>query len=232
MQRKALIIQHVACETAGEIDFALTELGVARETVKVFADQTVPADLRDATCLVIMGGPMSVNDASLLPHIRDEMRLVESALKANVPILGVCLGSQLLASVLGASVRSAPRKEIGWHEVTVSEEGRGDPLFRNFAPRFDALHWHGEVYELPGGAVHLASSQLTSIQAFRYGKAAYGVLFHMEVTKRGLCEMTNSFVEELQAEGLDGDEICRGAETRLPLLQGQIRKAIPVWLAL
>ena len=122
-------------------------------------------------------------------------------------MLSICLGSQLLAHALGASVRPGAEKEIGWHEVTLTDAATEDPLFKDVAPSFTAFHWHGDVFDVPDGAVSLAHSAQTTHQAFRYGAHAYGLLFHLEVTPSLVASMTRAFADELAAEGLDGAAI-------------------------
>jgi GMP synthase (glutamine-hydrolysing) len=127
----------------------------------------------DAAGLIVMGGPMGVYEEARFPFLRRERNLIERALADRVPVLGICLGSQLLASALGAPVRKGLRKEIGWHPVYLEDAAGDDPLFRETPVEFDAFHWHGDVFDLPTGAVRLAHSSLTEYQAFRYGENAY-----------------------------------------------------------
>ena len=162
---------------------------------------------------------MGVYDHPQFPFLKDEMRLIEQALREQKPILGVCLGSQLLAAALGAPVTKGKQKEIGWHPVTLSRESANDSLFSSVESPFMPLHWHGDVFDLPRDAVSLASSTLTRHQAFRYGPNAYGLLFHMEMTEPMIQEMVKTFKEELAQERLDGFEILAKTSQHLPLFQ-------------
>lgn len=166
-----------------------------------------------------MGGPQSVYEQERFPYLRDEMHLIEQALRAEKPVLGTCLGSQLLAATLGASVAPGRQKEIGWFEVTLAEDARRDALFAATPDRFVGFHWHGDIFALPKGAVSLASSALTPHQAFRYGDTAYGLLFHMEITTQQVVEMVATFPDELHAAGVDARTILNGAKTHGPMLQ-------------
>jgi GMP synthase (glutamine-hydrolysing) len=132
------------------------------------------------------------------------------------PILGTCLGSQLLAAALGARVRPGPQKEIGWHEVTLTPEGRADPLWAEAPDSFAALHWHGDVFDLPRGATRLARSALTDVQAFRYGASAYGLLFHLEVTEPIVRDWVTHFAGELREAGMTPGAILAGVPEHLP----------------
>jgi GMP synthase (glutamine-hydrolysing) len=130
--------------------------------------------------LIFMGGAMSVNDG--LPHLEREARWVAQAVEAGRPVLGVCLGAQLIAKALGASVYRNPVKEIGWFEIELTGEGAADPLFAGVGPRETVFQWHGETFDLPPGARWLASSTACCHQAFRIGSSAYALQFHLEVT--------------------------------------------------
>ena len=198
---KIWVLQHTACETLGTIADALEAEALAWQYVRVFEGKNVPADIGDAGGLIVMGGPMGVYEQDRYPHLKDELRLIESALKAGKPILGVCLGSQLLAAALGAPVTRGARKEIGWYPVHLTQEASQDRLWSGAPREFMALHWHGDVFELPPGAVNLASSELTRNQAFRYDKYAYGLLFHLEMSEPMIEAMADAFGDELSAAG-------------------------------
>ncbi len=134
-------------------------------------------------------------------------------------MLGVCLGSQLLAHVLGARVYAGRRKEIGWYGVTLTAAGQQDSLFAGVPANFTGYHWHGDVFDLPGGSQLLASSELTPHQAYRYGDNAYGILFHMEVTQPLVETMTETFRAELDEIGASGEQIRARAADFLPPLE-------------
>ena len=130
---------------------------------------------------MVLGGPMNVDQVDRFPHLQTEVEAIQDALDRDIPVLGICLGAQLIARALGAPVGPAVRKEIGWYDVCVSEPGLGDPLLSNFAPTERIFQWHGDTFDIPRGAEHLASSTLCPNQAFRYGKKVYGLQFHLEV---------------------------------------------------
>jgi GMP synthase (glutamine-hydrolysing) len=211
--KTVIVLQHHPVETLGTIAHALT--GRLIRTIRTFAGDPVPQSMADADALVVMGGPQSVYEQDRFPYLRDELRLIADALQRDRPILGVCLGSQLLAAALGAEVKPGKQKEIGWLPVTVGD----DPLWGDAPRQITALHWHGDVFALPAGATSLASSALTLQQAFRYGHYAYGLLFHLEVTAAQMAEMVTRFADELQAAGVDARAILAGTKQHLPALQ-------------
>ena len=193
--------------------------GATFEFIETHRGALVPGDMADKSGLVVMGGPMGVYEYSKYPFLRDEMRLIESALKLEKPVLGVCLGSQLLAAVLGAEVKKGERKELGWHPVTLSEAASQDTIFAGVKAEFRPFHWHGDIFSLPKDAVRLASSRQTPQQAFRYGKNAYGILFHLEVTQGQISQMLLDFADELREAGGSPTEITEQTPRHLPALQ-------------
>lgn len=212
-------LQHLAAEPLGIIGEALEARGVAAEYVRLFDGEPVPDGMPDAAGLIVMGGSMGAYEQDKYPFLSGEIRLIEAALKAEKPVLGICLGSQLLATALGAEVRSADQKEIGWLPVTLTEAAIADRLFCEVERRFSAYQWHGDVFDLPRGAVTLASSVQTPCQAFAYEERAYGLLFHLEATREIVEDMVRGFSEELDEEGIDGAEII--AQSRDHLAQHQ-----------
>lgn len=233
------VLQHIACETLGTIEQVLLNGGLTPRYVRLFDGEPVPKRLgRDVCGLIVMGGPMGVYEQDRYPHLGDEMHLIESALKEEMPIFGTCLGSQLLASVLGADVLRGERKEIGWHQVALSEGAAADAIWAPLteagtqAQAFIAFHWHGDVFALPAGAVQLASTTITPCQAFVHGGHAYGTLFHMEVTEKIIRDLVVTFAQELRQEELDGAEIVAASTTHLAQLQSRGRAVFEGWAGL
>ncbi|MGA7688510.1 MAG: type 1 glutamine amidotransferase [Jiangellales bacterium] len=198
-----IALQHVAVEGPGRIAAALDQAGHAWRTVRLFNGEAVPVGPSGIDGLVVMGGPMSVTDTDAYPHLISEQNLIADCLDAQVPVLGVCLGSQLLAATLGADVRPGLQLELGWHDVTLTEHGHADPVLGRLPSPFAPLHWHGDVYDLPPGAVHLASSVLTPVQAFRFEQSAYGLLFHLEASHDQVAAMATQFAGDVTAAGVE-----------------------------
>jgi GMP synthase (glutamine-hydrolysing) len=177
---QVLAFRHVPFEDVGLIRPILEERGIAIEYADLYRPGSQPPDTKAFDALIFMGGPMSVRDP--LPFLQWEMRAILEAVQRNQPVLGICLGSQLIAKALGARVYSNPGKEIGWFDVSFNEEARSDPLFAGVLRTNSIFHWHGETFDLPDGATLLASSERCRHQAFRVGDRTYGLQFHLEVT--------------------------------------------------
>jgi|SRR5579885_84632 len=229
---KIWVIQHTACETLGTIAEALEAHALAWQYVRVFEGRPVPEQIGDAGGLIVMGGPMGVYEQDRYPHLKDELHLIRSALDAARPVLGICLGSQLLAAALGARVFKGPRKEIGWYPVRLSPAALEDRLWSGTAHPFDALHWHGDVFELPAGAVSLASSELTAHQAFRYGPSAYGLLFHLEMTAPMIGAMAAEFGDELREAGGDAAQLTAQSPDRCARIASLAETVFSRWARL
>jgi GMP synthase (glutamine-hydrolysing) len=227
-----LVLQHAGPEGPGTIAQELAARAIAMRVVRSYAGEMVPKDLGNAHGLVVMGGPMGVYEVDRHPFLRDEMRLIERTIREDRPVLGVCLGSQLIASALGAEVTRGEQKEIGWYPIKLTDRALEDPLWKGVESSFVALHWHGDVFSLPSGATALASSALTPYQAFRYGKAVYGVLFHMEMTEAIVAAMVHEFTGELTEAGLSGEAILRGGREHLPALEQRGRRVFDGWASL
>jgi GMP synthase-like glutamine amidotransferase len=177
---RVLAFRHVPFEGAGLLEPVLDQRGIALEYVDLYRQDAVVPDTASAAGLIFLGGPMSVNDG--LPYLECEQRLIAEALSRRQPVLGICLGSQLLAKTLGAAVHRNPVKEIGWFDVHTTGDASSDPLLGPLGPVEAVFHWHGETFELPPGATHLAWSERCRNQAFRMPDNVYGLQFHLEVT--------------------------------------------------
>jgi GMP synthase (glutamine-hydrolysing) len=213
---KIWVIQHHSVENLGNIAEALEGAALAWQYVRIFDGPPVPTDMKGAGGLILMGGPQSVYDEADFPTLKDELRLIESALKDNRPVLGICLGSQLLASALGAKVYKGARREIGWHPVRLSADAKKDRLLAGAPEQFTAFHWHGDIFDLPRDAVGLASSDISPIQAFRYGDKVYGFLCHLEVSETSVHTMVRTFTDEVKHASLRAD-ILGGIDNVEPL---------------
>lgn len=195
MPLRAHCLQHVPFEGPGSIGPWLHAAGYELTTTRFFESAALP-DPGGLDLVVAMGGPMSVNDEAELPWLIAEKRFVREAIAAGKPVLGVCLGAQLIASALGARVYRNPIKEIGWFPVqAVVTEAEGAFHFPASAVVF---HWHGETFDLPRGAVRLAQSAACENQAFQLGRSVVGLQFHLETTPASARELVENCRAELQ----------------------------------
>lgn len=229
---KVWVLQHLAEEPLGTIGDALEARGIEAKYIRVFEGEPVPDTMNGVSGLVVMGGPMGVYEQHEYPFLSDEIRLIETALRAEKPVLGICLGSQLLASALGAEVRKAHRKEIGWFPISLTEAATGDRVFSEIEDSFMAYHWHGDVFDVPRGATSLASSAQTQCQVFAYGNSAYGFLFHLEATQKIVEDMTRGFAGELDEESIDSHEIIDQTRKHLPEFQRIAASVFQRWASL
>jgi GMP synthase (glutamine-hydrolysing) len=202
--RKILVVQHVPHEPLGTLDALLRRHKIRIKFVNFARQPDALPDLAGYDALIVLGGPMNVDEAQRHPHLLTEMRLIEAALRADLPILGICLGAQLLAHVLGAHVGRNGKQELGWHEVRLTLDGACDPALQHLAGGRQVFHWHGDTFAVPQSAVLLAESDLCAHQAFRYGRSAYGLQFHLEADEPVIDRWLRVYQAELNAvAGLD-----------------------------
>lgn len=182
---RVLIFRHVPFEGAGLLETVLCDRGLTFDYADLYQPDAAPVDPSCYQALVFMGGPMSVNDE--LAYLRREEDFVRAAVAARIPVMGICLGAQLIVKALGGTVRRNHAKEIGWYDLRFTAAAAADPLFRGLELE-TVFHWHGETFDLPSGAELLASSELCLNQAFRIGDRIYGLQFHLEVTPEMIAE--------------------------------------------
>ncbi len=177
-----VILQHVPWEGPGLIAAEAEARGLLIEVRRMDLGEAVP-HLDSIAGLIVMGGPMGVRNTSSYPYLAAEQQLLRAAVERELPVLGVCLGAQLLAAALGAGVDSGPAAEIGLGEVRLTAEGQRDAVLGGAGATLPVIHWHEDTFELPPGATHLARSRLYANQAFRVGRRAYAFQFHVEVDR-------------------------------------------------
>lgn len=179
--RRMLVFQHVPHEILGTLDPQLREAGFRIRYVNFGRQHDARPDVDRYHGVVVLGGPMNCDETSRYPHLGVEIDAIRAAIEKGMPVLGICLGGQLIARALGARVIRHQEKEIGWYDVTPTAEGMKDPLFGYFCGTETIFQWHGDTFDIPDGAVHLAASASCTNQAFRYGDNVYALQFHLEV---------------------------------------------------
>ncbi len=181
-----LIIKNIPMEGPGTIEDYLKEKRLPYE-IKEFSKGERINHAGDFTHLVIMGGPMAVYEMDRYDYLKEEAELIEDFIKNGKAVLGICLGAQMIAHVLGARVYPGGVQEVGWYMVEITQDGMEDPVLKNLSidndtPKAEVFHWHGDTFELPDGSVRLAMNETYENQAFRYGSNVYALQFHIEVT--------------------------------------------------
>lgn len=224
--KSLLAVRHVPFEDLGSLAQVLAKAGYSiryadAPTADFAALGKQPWDL-----LVVLGGPIGVNDGADYPFIAPELKFVEARLKAGLPLLGICLGSQFIARALGATVRRNTEVELGWKPLTLTEAGKSSPLRHLTGP---VLHWHGEIFDLPKDALSLCHTDLTPHQGFSWGRAL-AMQFHPEVTAQGLEQWYVGNVGDIREAGLSTTELRRSAQAHAAALEAQGAALLQDWL--
>ncbi len=195
-KKKIHTLFHVPFEGLGCIDQWITENNHSATFTRFYEDFKLP-ETEEFDWLIVMGGPMGIHDEVEYPWLMMEKVFIRKAIESGKTVIGICLGSQLIANVLGAGVYANDQKEIGWFDIRLSETAKQLSLFDQFEDQFKVFHWHGDTYDLPAGSKHLFSSDHCRNQAFLYQDNVLGLQFHFEVTKKTLINMVEHGKEEL-----------------------------------
>jgi GMP synthase (glutamine-hydrolysing) len=204
---RVLVFQHVAAEPLGTLDPMLRDRGHRIRYVNFHREPDAQPDVSRYHGLIVLGGPQMPDEGAKFPHLNVEMRCIEQALAQDMPVLGICLGAQLLAYALGGGVRPMEDWEIGWYGLEPTHQAAADPLFCALTETRPVFQWHGYTFDLPAGAVHLARSETCENQAFRYNKHAYGLQCHLELDERLINRWLNypEYRQDLEEHGRGGD---------------------------
>jgi GMP synthase (glutamine-hydrolysing) len=222
MTKHVLILRHVRHEPAGTLENALAKADIEFRYLDLFAERPPFFDIRQILGLAVMGGPMSVNDVQQYPYLDYEPDWLRQAINLGIPVLGICLGAQLVAKAMGARVYPNGIKEIGWYPLEMTAAAAEDRLFAGCGPRLTVFQWHGDTFDLPKGAVHLAQSPTCRNQAFCIGQSGYALQFHIEMTAEMIEDWLTESVnarELATVDYIDPQEIRRKTPQELPGLQ-------------
>jgi GMP synthase-like glutamine amidotransferase len=230
-----LVLQHIACEPPGAYEDVMRERGARLHRVELDEGDSLP-DWREFDGMVVMGGPMGACDDADHPWLAPERSCIGEAVRADLPFFGACLGSQLLPASLGARVYTGATPEVGVLDVALTPAGREDHVLGGLPATFPTLQWHSDSFELPEGAVGLASSPAYANQAFRVGATAYAVQFHVEVTSEMAAEWASVPDYALALEQVRGpgalDELLTAFEARREEMTAHARTLFSRWLEL
>lgn len=229
--REALAIRHVYFEDLGSLERVLGERGVALRYLDVGLARLDAPDPAAATLTVVLGGPLSAFDDAAYPTLRPVLSLLEKRIAAGLPTLGICLGAQLIARVLGARVYPAATKELGWGPLTLSAAGRASPLRHLDGAHTSMFHWHGDTFDLPAGATHLASTLACENQAFSWGDHVLGFQCHPEIRAERFEPWLIGNAGEIAATpGVDAQQLRADTARFGPALEVAARKTFDEWL--
>jgi GMP synthase (glutamine-hydrolysing) len=188
--------QHVPFEGLGNIENWIKAKGHSLSSTHFYENAVMP-ELEDIDWLIVMGGPMGAYDEKIYPWLVAEKQFILQAIKKGIKVLGICLGAQLIASALGAKVYRSVHKEIGWFPLHLTEAAAASDLFKGFPAEFTVFHWHGDTFDLPAGAKHLAATEGCVHQAFLYNRNVLALQFHLDVTINNIKDWVENGADEL-----------------------------------
>lgn len=203
--RKLLVFQHVASEPLGTLDPLFRRAGFRIRYVNFERDPDHALDVRRYDGLVVLGGPMAADETDTYPHLLAERAAISEAIERETPVLGICLGAQLIAAALGGATLRGAAVEKGWTGVEPTDAGREDPLLAYIGAGRPLFQWHDDTYTLPEPAVHLARSDACEYQAFRVGESAYGLQFHLEADRPLIERWVDRWSEADKPSGPDAE---------------------------
>jgi len=193
-----LFIKNIDIEGPDTLGPYFEQQGYRTHVIDLSAGGVLPSTLEGVEAVIVLGGPMNVYEEDRFPYLREEDRFIRKVLQEDIPYLGICLGSQLLAKAAGARVGKSPSREIGFDAVRLTDAGRADPLFAGLPEQFDVFQWHEDMFDVPDRGILLSSSSLCPHQAVRVGENAYGLQFHVEITDKSIREWSDRYFQHDQ----------------------------------
>ncbi|UAJ09049.1 glutamine amidotransferase [Polymorphobacter megasporae] len=226
--KSCLALRHLDFEDLGVLAAPIEARGYTIRYVDVPVEGLRPEDALDTDLLVVLGGPMNVDQVDLYPWLASERAAITRRLAAGRPTLGICLGAQLIAQALGASVGRAPQFEIGWIPLTLNDAGRASPIA--VLEGLQVLHWHGYAFDLPAGAVGLASTPLCSQQAFKIGDTVLALQFHPEIDLVEFEHWLEGNADDLAGHGIEAEALRRETQEYGATTAAAARAMVDTWL--
>jgi len=227
--KQVLFLQHGEAGRAGLLGDVLGERGIQMTSVRTDLGESIPETMSGFDGLALGGGKQGVYETDRYPYLRDEMSLIRTSINEGRPVLGLCLGGQLIAASLGAEVWPADSPELGFYPVQLNEVAEYDPLLGGLNRSIQAAHWHSDIFEVPVGGMALASSDLTPHQLFRYGSSSYAFQFHLEMTLELMDDILERSRPILQRTGKEPDVIREQARQMLPTMQETAHTIFTRW---
>jgi GMP synthase (glutamine-hydrolysing) len=229
-RRSAVALRHVAFEDLGLLAPILDRYGWEVSFCEAAVDDLTHGSIKNAELMIVLGGPIGVYETDAYPFLVGEIALLEYRLSRNLPTLGLCLGSQLMAKALGSRVFKGDVKEIGWGAIELTEQGKSSCLSALHDADAVVLHWHGDSFDLPAGASRLASNPNYENQAFAYGDNALALQFHLEADPRQLEEWYVGHAVELAAAGISVADLRAQTLKHRPGLASRAERIFGSWL--
>jgi GMP synthase (glutamine-hydrolysing) len=226
--KRAVALRHISFEDLGTLEPVLRERGYEVRYVEPWGEDLKDQDALAADLLIVLGGPIGAFDEELYPFLSQELELVRRSLQRQQPLLGICLGAQLIARALGAKVYSMGAKEIGFGALELTKEGEESPLV--YIRDTPVLHWHGDQFDIPDGALRLAGTRIGANQAFSLGARVLGLQFHVEADVRKIERWLVGHACELNHAGIDPKQLRRETSALQDQLSLGSRAMFSAWL--
>ena len=223
--RSVFALQHIACEGLGILEEIFQHREIDYRYIRLDQGESLPSpDEIAQNALVILGGPMNIYEEDIYPYLKEETELIRYGLSAKIPMIGICLGAQMIARAAGAKVYAGQTKEIGWYPIQMAPAAAKDPLFSHQDSDTKVFQWHGDTFDLPDGAVKLASSNLFPHQAFRLNDNAYALQFHLEVNETMILDWVWEYRQEIKSSKIDIKSLYRNTDEEIENLNSLGKK--------